>query len=120
MLKSFVEDRFIRHAFSGNLDVRDLIEARQFVERNQIDGQLLGVLWDFRLSYFTLADERYRILSQATANPGTLTVSTKRAFLVGSDEHFNRVEQTLESVKVPWPWGVFRDEDKAVEWLSDC
>ncbi|MEM7099823.1 MAG: hypothetical protein AAF541_16270 [Pseudomonadota bacterium] len=119
MLNSSIERRCVRHTFGGSLDLHDFIQARQYVEQYEADERLVGILWDFRLSYLVLSDDRYQVLSRSIVNPQTSTPNIKRAFLVGNDEHFRRVEETLGSVILPWPWGVFVDEGQAFEWLTD-
>lgn len=118
MLNSAVENHIVKHTFSGALSVRDLANAKMFTDWLYQDSAVEGVLWDFRLSLLTMQDEKYRSISKAIINPRTPTRSIKRAFLVTSQPHFERVQAVLGSIVTPWPWAVFLDEDKAIEWLE--
>ncbi len=118
MLNSQVGKNLITHTFRGSLEPGDFMQARQFGGQAEASTEIVGVLWDFRLSFLTIPDDKYVALSKAIVNPDTLTSMVKRAFLVGSREHRERVEKVLGLTTVPWPWAVFEDEKLALEWLD--
>ncbi len=117
MVSSSLADNIVWHQFEGALNLRDLMQARQYVEHNVQPGPHCAVLWDFRRAILEFTDDRYSVLSQAVVNQATDTASSKRAFLVGSAPHLKRVQGVLASVTLPWPWAVFEDEQAAFAWL---
>ncbi len=116
MLESHIEGSIFRHIFKGEINARQLIDARVFVKNNAVAGMRYGVLWDFREAVLSLPDEKYMALTTGIVDKQAELY--KRAFLVANDRHQSRVEKVLGRSTVPWPWAVFQNEGLALEWLE--
>ena len=119
MIESTVRSEVIVHRFKGNLDLRDILDARMFATSAlSQDTKPAGVLWDLREVLFTQLDEFYEILVNATVDAKKKS-DQKRGFLVGSQRHRERVEGVLKLATLPWPWHVFENEKDALTWLAN-
>ena len=119
MVTSKQHGRIVSHVFSGELELRDLADARTFVEVHLAeDNEPFSVLWDLRGATIEAVDEYYEAISRAVIDPRSTTPEHKRAFLVQAGETEQLVAKVLRGASPPWPWAVFVAEGEALDWLS--
>ncbi|MEQ8693539.1 MAG: hypothetical protein RIC89_22195 [Pseudomonadales bacterium] len=116
MVECGMDGNTLRHQFTGEVGVRDIIAAQQYAAARLKSTH--SVLWDFRKAILSKTDEVYRIFAGATVDSKTATPQVKRAFLACSEGHKSRIEETLSSAAPVWPWCVFLDEAVAQDWLT--
>ncbi len=124
MVTSSLHGHVVSHVFSGNLDLRDLAEARNFVETHVTGGagqpspqQPFAVLWDLRDAGISEVDSYYETISRMVIDPKSASPVNKRAFLVTPATE-SLATSVLSNTNPPWPWAVFVAEEEALAWLA--
>ena len=110
MVESFIRGEIIVHRFVGDLGPRDIIDAKFFAQSNPEDT---CVLWDLRKVTLGHLDPYYQVFAKALVDEETPNLN-KRAVLVGSERHRQRVETVLAAATIPWSWAVFESESDAL------
>lgn len=120
MINSVIYESVVVHHLSGELTNRDMIDAKIFVQSNLAELPTdFCVLWDLREAVLMQSDDSYQRSVMAFINPSpTQSSRCKRAFLVQSDTHLDRVGSALGQSGAPWPWAVFTSFEDSVAWLK--
>ena len=107
------DERYVVHTAKGSLDLADIGQAAL-----DASDRVLPVLWDFSDAILAAPDAFYRAGSGAVLNKLEQTAQ-RRAFLVGSQTHLERVTGVVQALAPPWCWKIFMDRQAAVDWLVE-